>query len=106
MMTAAGYANLIMENYACVVIPPVGCLVHVRFVSTPHGLLPELDAEVIGISIGPNLDVTLMVRAGTNDPSVSTKDVGILPDEIVSVLHVPAGAENPYYWWHRPRDRR
>ena len=96
MTTAAGYANFIMESYACVVIPPVGCLVHVHFVSAPHGLSPEQDAEVLGISIGPNLQVTLTVRAGT-------QDVDILPDEIVSILDVPKGLENPYHWWHRPR---
>lgn len=105
MTTAAGYANFIMESYCCVLIPPVGCLVHVRFVSVPHGLKPELDAEVIGISIGPNLDVTLKARAGVNDPSAYAQGVDILPDEIVSVLHVPAGLENPYMWWRRPNRR-
>jgi hypothetical protein len=104
-MKAAAYANLIAAESASVFIPPVGCLLRVRFVSAPHGLPPELDAEVVGISIGPSLRVTLRVRAGGSDPSAHTQDADILPEEIVRILDVPIGLENPYYWWRRPRDR-
>lgn len=104
-MTKAEYANAIMESYDSVLIPPVGCVVHMHFIHAPSDTPvenSEAEVEITNIDISPNLLVTLTARY-TKD---TTKSIFLIPDEIIRVVLVPDGVPNPYHWWHRPKNRK
>ena len=97
--TKSSYANMIMESYNCVVIPPVGCVVHIQLTDT------EMDVKIMSIDVDKDLEATLTV-IDASSPIKRKGALFITPDEIVSVVHVPDEAPNPYHWWHIPRTRK
>jgi hypothetical protein len=101
-MTPTEYANLIAKEYDCVFIPPVGCVVHMRFVHAPPNApieTAEANVKITNIDISPKLTVTLTATDAL-DP---TKSIFLIPEEITKILSVPDGTANPHSWWHRPR---
>jgi len=103
-MTPTEYANLIAKEYDCAIIPPVGCVVHMRFVHAPPDApveSAEEDVQITNIAISPNLTVTL-TAVNVLDP---TNIVFLIPDEITKIVSVPDGVANPHRWWHRPINR-